>query len=45
MEKIATFVYGDKYLPDLVKLAVTVGTGAKCSHLVVYIMVLIIIIE
>ena len=28
MEKITTFVYGDKYLPDLVKLAVTVGTGA-----------------
>ena len=33
MEKIATFVYGDKYLPDLVKLSLTVATGAGSAVL------------
>ena len=33
MERVTKIVYGDKYLPDLVKLAITVGTGAGSAVL------------
>jgi len=46
MQTVTKIIYGDKYLQDLVKLAITVGTGAGSAVLFGgYIMVLIIIIE
>ena len=33
MYTVTRIVYGDKYLPDLVKLAITVGIGASSSVL------------
>ena len=33
MYAVTRIVYGDKYLPDLVKLAITVGIGASSSVL------------
>ena len=33
METVTKIVYGDKYLPDLVKLAITVGSGAGSAVL------------
>ena len=33
MYEVTRVVYGDKYLPDLVKLAITVGIGASSSVL------------